>query len=109
MSLNLFVAIFRTLTAMMGRITSSSVTEASVEAHASQIEGWAAVMSITGAAVAAEGAACVADAGLNDWALAERRGTFPPWLLARLLGVGFLPQKTSLWPSFPHLLQVGGS
>ena len=39
MSLNLFVAIFRTLTAMIGRITSSSVTEASVEAHASQIEG----------------------------------------------------------------------
>ena len=109
MSLNLFVAIFRTLTAMMGRITSSSVTEASVEAHASQIDGWPPETSITGAAVAAVGAAGAEDAGLNDWALAERRGTFPPWLLARLLGVGFLPQKSSLWPTFPHLPQVGGS
>ena len=109
MSLNLSVAMFRTLTAMIGRITSSLVTEASVEAHASQIEGWAPVMSITGAAVAAVGAVGAADAGLNDWAFAERRGTFPPWLLARLLGVGLLPQKSSLWPTFPHLPQVGGS
>ena len=53
-------------------------------------------MSITGAAVAAEGAACAADAGLKDWALAERRGTLPPWLLARLLGVGFLCCKSEV-------------
>ena len=66
MSLNLSVAIFRTLTAMIGRITSSSVTEALVDAQASQMEGWDAVMSITGAVVDAVAGAAVVFAGLKD-------------------------------------------
>ena len=100
---------FRTLTAMMGRITSSSVTEALVDAQASQIEGWGAPMSITGAAVGAADGAVIGFAGLKDCALADNLGTFAPWLLPRLLGVGFLPQKISLWPNFPHFPHVGGS
>ena len=57
---------FRTLTAMIGRITSSSVTEALVDAQASQMEGWGAPMSITGAVVGAAVGADVVFAGLND-------------------------------------------
>ena len=106
MSLYLLVAIFRTLTAMIGRITSSSVTEALVDAQASQMEGWDAVMSITGAVV---GAVDGAVAGLKVCAFADNLGIFAPWLLLRLLGVGFLPQKSSLWPTFPHFPHVGGS
>ena len=109
MSLNLPVAMFRTLRAMIGRIASSLVTEAFVDAHASQIDGWPPLMSITGAVVGAGGAAEVEFAGLKDCALAESHGRFPPWSLPRLLGVGFLPQKSSLWLTFPHLPQVGGS
>ena len=66
MSLYLLVAMFRTLTAMMGRITSSSVTEALVDAQASQMEGWGAPMSISGAVVDAVAGAAVVFAGLKD-------------------------------------------
>ena len=75
MSLYLLVAIFRTLTAMIGRITSSSVTEALVDAQASQIEGWDALMSITGAVV---GAVDGAVAGLKVCAFADNLGMFAP-------------------------------
>ena len=109
MSLNLLVAMFRTLTAMIGRITSSSVTEALVDAQASQMDGWEALMSITGAVIGAGTGAVAAFAGLKDCALADNLGMLPPWLLPRLLGVGFLPQKSSLWPTFPHFPHVGGS
>ena len=57
---------FRTLTAMIGRITSSSVTEALVDAQASQIEGWEAPMSMSGAVVGAADGAVVGFAGLKD-------------------------------------------
>ena len=51
---------------MIGRITSSSVTEALVDAQASQMEGWGAPMSITGAVVGAAVGAVVVFAGLKD-------------------------------------------
>ena len=66
------------------------------------------LMSMIGAAVDGVGAAGAGFAGLNDVALAERRGMFPPWFKLRVLGVGFLPQKRILWPTFPHFPHVGG-
>ena len=78
MSLYLLVAIFRTLTAMIGRITSSSVTEALVDAQASQIEGWDAEMSITGAVVDAVDGAVAVLAGLKVCAFADNLGMFAP-------------------------------
>ena len=62
---------------MIGRITSSSVTEALVDAQASQMEGWDAVMSITGAVVGAvDGAVAV---------FADSRDCRQPWDVCSLV------------------------
>ena len=63
---------------MIGRITSSSVTEALVDAQASQIEGWDAEMSITGAVVDAVDGAVAGFAGLNVCAFADNLGMLAP-------------------------------